>query len=160
MNIANDSVVTFHYRMTDETGKELETSRTGEPALYLHGHNGMMAGVEAAMEGKEAGATFSVTLEPKDAYGVRQANAQIRIPRKHLLTKGKLQSGQVVHVNTENGARQATLVKVGLKTVDIDTNHPLADRTITFDIEVVGVRAATTEELSHGHAHSHGGCGH
>lgn len=160
MQIGKDSVVSFHYRMMDETGAEIETSRRGEPSVYLHGRNGMMEGVEKALEGQTAGAVLSVTLTPEQAYGVREPDAQLRVPRKHLLNKGKLVPGQIVQVNTEQGARQATVVKVGLKTVDIDTNHPLADKTITFDLEVLEVRAATAEELSHGHVHAHGGCGH
>lgn len=160
MQITKDTVVSFHYRMSDDTGTEIETSRGGEPSLYIHGHNGMMEGVEQALDGKSAGDVLTVTLAPEQAYGVRQDNAQVRVPRKHLLNKGKLVPGQVVQVNTEHGPRQATVVKVGLKTVDIDTNHPLVDKTITFDLEVVSVRQATADELSHGHVHGEGGCGH
>lgn len=76
---------------------------------------------------------------------------------KHLLTKGRLKPGQSVKVNTEQGPRDATVVKVGLKNVDLDTNHPLAGKHLQFDIEVTEVRAAAQEELDHGHAHGVGG---
>jgi FKBP-type peptidyl-prolyl cis-trans isomerase SlyD len=82
-----------------------------------------------------------------------------RVPKKHLVTKGKIAPGMLVQVNTKNGPQEAIVVKVGLKNIDVDTNHPLAGKTLTFDIEVVDIRDATTEEISHGHAHQPGGCG-
>lgn len=160
MKIEKDTVASFHYRLSEEGGQELENSHDGEPMTYLHGQQGMMIGLEDALRGREAGDVFSVTLEPALAYGKRRYNAVQRVPRKHLLTKGKLKVGQVVHVNTEQGAKEATVVKIGLKNVDIDSNHPLAGKMVTFDIEVVEVRAATAEEVSHGHVHGKGGCGH
>ncbi len=160
MNIAKDSVVSFHYQMADEAGNVLESSAGSTPTVYLQGHGAMMQGIEDALEGRVAGDELDVTLSPEQAYGMPKPNAQMRIPRKHLLNKGRLQVGQVVQVNTENGARQATVVKVGLKTVDIDSNHPLAGKTLVFKLNVVDVREATAEEKSHGHVHGHGGCGH
>ena len=73
---------------------------------------------------------------------------------------GPYQEGQLVVVNTREGGRQARVVKVGHFNVDLDLNHPLAGKTLTFDIEIVGVRAATQEELAHGHAHGPDGHGH
>ncbi len=160
MKIQQDSVVSFHYTLSEADGEELETSHGGDPMTYLHGNQGIMSGLKDALEGKEAGDKFSVTLEPEQAYGLHVDDAEVRVPRKHILTTGKLQVGQFIRVNTEKGPREATVIKVGLKTVDIDTNHPLAGVTVTFAIEVVSVRAATAEEMSHGHVHGHGGCGH
>ncbi len=160
MNITKDSVVSFHYQMADAEGNVLETSAGNDPTVYLQGHGAMMQGIEDALEGKAAGDEVSVTLTPEQAYGMPKPNSQMRIPRKHLLNKGKLQVGQIVQVNTDNGARQATVVKVGLKTVDIDSNHPLAGKTLAFQLNVVDVREATAEEKSHGHVHAPGGCGH
>ncbi|MEQ8661906.1 MAG: peptidylprolyl isomerase [Gammaproteobacteria bacterium] len=153
MNIANDHVVTFHYRLSDADGNALEDSHAGAPLSYLHGHGGIIRGLEAALHGRAAGDSFEVTLAPAEAYGERQADAVQRVQRKYVITRGKLVPGQVVAVNTERGARQVVVIKAGRFVVDVDTNHPLAGRSLTFAVDIVDVRAATPEERAHGHAH-------
>ena len=158
MLIEKGAVVSFHYRLSEPGQPVMEDSHEGAPLAYLHGHHGMLPGLEEALAGKKAGDTLSVTLPPEKAYGVRQENAVQRISLKHVVNRGKkLKPGMVVQVNTDHGSRDVIVVKPGLKTVDVDTNHPLAGKTLTFDIEVVEVRAATDEELAHGHAHGDGG---
>ncbi|WP_369821112.1 peptidylprolyl isomerase, partial [Oleiphilus sp. HI0067] len=84
-----------------------------------------------------------------------------RVLIKHLMGDKKqlarLKPGMTVGINTEQGARQATVVKAGKFNVDVDTNHPLAGKDLTFDIEIISIREATKEEISHGHAHGVGG---
>lgn len=161
MNIAQDSVVAFHYRLSEEGGSEIETSRDGSPSLYLHGHKNILPALEAAFEGRTSGDTFSVTLSPEEAYGTRRESHLQRIPIKHLMSSGtgkvKPKPGMVVSVQTNQGIRQVTVVKVGKFNVDADTNHPLAGKTLTFDIEIMEVRGASAEEKAHGHAHGVGG---
>lgn len=157
MNIANNTVVNFHYTLRGEDGTELETSRGSEPSAYLYGANNIISGLESAMADKSAGDVFSVTLAPEDAYGLRNPQKVQRVPVKHLSFKGKLRAGAVVQLNTQDGMRPVTVTKVGRHSADIDTNHPLAGQSLTFDIEIVDVRAATQDEISHGHAHGPGG---
>jgi FKBP-type peptidyl-prolyl cis-trans isomerase SlyD len=161
MSITAHSVVSFHYRLRDETGTELENSHDADPTLYLHGHKGIIPGLEKAFEGRHAGDSFSVTLQPHEAYGSRREGSEQRVPIKHLQVDAKtqrtLKKGMVVPVQTEQGARSMVILKVGRFNVDVDTNHPLAGKTLTFDIEVMAVRDATTEEKAHGHAHGVGG---
>lgn len=157
MVISQNSVVSFHYRLKEEGGDVFEDSHEGSPVLYLHGQKGMLPGLEEAMEGRATGDVFEVTLSPEKGYGRRREGAVERIPRKHLLTKGKITKGQVVQVNTAQGPQESVVVKVGLKVVDVDGNHPLADKTLVFSVEVVDVREATAEEQAHGHAHGEGG---
>ncbi len=156
MIIEKDKVVSFHFKVI-ENGELLESSGDGDPMLYMHGHNGLISGLESELAGKEVGDKFSVTLEPKDAYGIPLESSKQRISKKHLATKGKLQVGMVVDVNTTDGLRQATIVKVGKFNIDVDTNHPFAGKTLTFEVNIVDVRDATDEELTHGHAHGAGG---
>ena len=160
MKVKYNSVVKFHYRLRDETGAELEHSHDGEPNKYLHGHRGITPGLEEAMTGKEAGDVFSVTLPPEKGFGVRQEGRQQRVPIKHLMGKVKPKVGMVVSIQTDSGPRQAVVVKVGKFNVDLDTNHPLAGKTVTFDIDMVEVREATAEEVEHGHPHDEAGCQH
>ena len=157
MQIGPKTVVTFHYTLHDESGTELETSRTSEPTAYLYGANNIIRGLETAMSGKGTGDIFSVTLSPEEAYGLRNPDQAQRVPIKHLVFKGKLQPGDVVQLNTKEGMRAVTVTKAGRHTADIDTNHPLAGQILVFNIEVIELREASAEEIAHGHAHGAGG---
>ncbi|HQY69365.1 MAG TPA: peptidylprolyl isomerase [Pseudomonadales bacterium] len=157
MQIASGTVASFHYTLRAEDGAEIENSRNGEPVVYLHGHGNILPALEQQLAGHAAGDTLSVTLEPEQAYGVRRADSIQRVPLKHLHAQGRLRPGMVVAVETEHGARQVTVLKVGKFNADVDTNHPLAGRTLGFEIEVLEVRAASEEEIAHGHAHGAGG---
>ena len=157
MKIEKNSVVTFHYQMQDELGEVLEGTKDGDPTVFLHSNMQMIASLELSMVSKEPGDTYSITLPPELAYGILRDKSDIRVPSKHVLTEGKLEPGMVVSIQTNEGVRPVTLLKVGKFNVDIDTNHPLAGKTLTFDIEIIDVRKATSEELSHGHAHGVGG---
>lgn len=157
MSIEKNQVVYFHYTLTGEDGKAFETSTNSHPMTFLFGHNNILPALEAEFADKNEGDQFQVTLTPEQAYGQRNEAGVQRIPIKHLATKGKLQKGQAVKVNTDNGMRDVTIVKVGKFNVDVDTNHPLAGLTITFDISIETVREAEAEELAHGHVHGEGG---
>jgi FKBP-type peptidyl-prolyl cis-trans isomerase SlyD len=157
LNIAPETVVVFHYSLRNEEGEELESSRGADPTAYLHGANNIIPGLETAMTGKSAGDIFSATVAAEQAYGLHNPEKVQRVPVKHLLFKGKLRPGMVVQLNTSDGRIPVTVTKAGRHSADIDTNHPLAGQSLTFDIEIVDVRAATAEELSHGHAHGPGG---
>jgi len=160
MSIEKNKVVQFHYRLSHD-GKEIESSHGGDPVAYLHGHGNVIIGMEKAMEGKAEGDAFSADIKAVEAYGLRQEGAQQRVPIKHLAGNKKqlarLKPGMIVHINTEQGQRQATVIKAGKFNVDVDTNHPLAGKDLTFDIEIVNVRDASEEEIAHGHAHGVGG---
>lgn len=129
--------------------------------FYLHGHKNLLPALEKQLEGKSIGDALTVTLRPDQAYGFRRDDAIQRVPIKHLLTKvRKYQPGMLVKVNTRQGPKDVTIVKVGKFNVDVDFNHPYAEKTLTFDIEIKGLRKATPEELSHHHAHGVNGDAH
>lgn len=157
MIISQDTVVTFHYQLKHEQGEVIESSENRDPMAVLIGHRNLLPGLEEAMQGKAVKDAFSVTLPPEKAYGLRREGSTQRIPLKHVLTKGKLVPGQAIAINTEHGGRNVTLVKAGKFNVDIDTNHPLAGKTLVFDISIVDIRTASAEEIAHGHAHGAGG---
>ena len=161
LEIAKDRVVLFHYRLREEVGEtcgeELENSYAGDPTAYLHGQGNIIPGLEQEMLGKAEGDQFSVTIAPAQAYGPRRPDSVQRVPIKHLSGVKKPRVGQVVSVQTDRGLRQVQVIKVGRFNVDVDTNHPLAGKTLVFDVQIVDVRQATPEELSHGHAHGLGG---
>jgi len=158
--IADSSVVSFHYTLRDDTGSITESSESGSPVVYMHGRNNIVPGLETQLVGKQSGDKFTAIVAPEQGYGLRNENAIQRVPLKHLATRGPIVPGQMVVVNTRDGGRQARVIKVGHFNADLDLNHPLAGKTLTFEIEVVDVRAATEEELAHGHAHGPEGHGH
>lgn len=151
MKISKDSVVEFEYSLKDSEGKVLENSDGGEATVYLHGHGGMLPALEQELEGKEVGDHLSVDL--KQPYGPNHPDSVQRVPLKHLRAKKRPEPGTIVVVQGKEGPRQVTVVKVGKFSVDVDTNHPFAGLDLTFEIDVKTVRAATKEELSHGHSH-------
>ncbi len=160
MQVADRTVVGFHYRLFGENGEELESSAGEDPTLYLHGANNIIRGLESKMAGHVAGDSFEVTLPPEQAYGLRNESMQQRVPIKHLIFKGKLRPGMMVQLNTDQGRRSVTVVKAGRHSADIDANHPLAGQTLRFEIDIIEVREAAEEELAHGHAHGPGGHNH
>jgi FKBP-type peptidyl-prolyl cis-trans isomerase SlyD len=157
VQIGPETVVSFHYTLRDDAGSQLETSRGGEPATFLYGANNIISGLEKAMAGRASGDVFNATISPEDGYGLLQPDRVQRVPVKHLSYRGKLSPGDVVQLSTTDGMRAVTVVKAGRHTADIDTNHPLAGQTLVFDIEIVETRAATAEEVAHGHVHGAGG---
>lgn len=159
MIICRNSVVEFHYALS-EAGHPLENSHSSEPLVYIHGHKGVLAGLEDAIEGKQAGNKFEVTLLPEHAYGERRAGAEQRIPIKHLQGAKVWKAGMTAVVESNQGKQQVTIIKVGRFNADCDLNHPFAGKTLTFAVEIVAVREATDDEINHGHVHAAGGCGH
>ncbi|MBS0432502.1 MAG: peptidylprolyl isomerase [Proteobacteria bacterium] len=172
MKAAKNTVVSFHYTLTESGWTEnglvesraddappLDSSRErGEPMLALLGHQQLVAGVERALEGREAGERFEIDVSPADAYGERRDGMIQRVPKKYFHNGDRLKPGmQTVLRTREGGQRLVTVHKVGMSAIDVDHNHPLAGKTLHFDIEVTAVRAATPEEISHGHAHPDGG---
>jgi FKBP-type peptidyl-prolyl cis-trans isomerase SlyD len=122
--------------------------------VYLHGAGNIIRGLEEALNGHDAGETVSVTLPPERAYGLVKENAIQRVPIKHLLTRSKkYKPGQIVAVNTQEGQKNAVVVKVGRFNLDLDMNHPFAGKTLTFEVSIDSIRDANPDELSHGHAH-------
>ncbi|MGY0504550.1 FKBP-type peptidyl-prolyl cis-trans isomerase [Luteimonas sp. e5] len=159
MKIEKDRVVRFHYSVAEQGQEALENSREGEPLAVLIGHGNIIPGLEKAMEGREAGDRFEVDVAATDAYGERRDGLSQRLPKKHF--KGaKLEPGMQVVLNTRFGPRPVTIEKVGLTTVDVDLNHPMAGKDLHFDIEIVEVREADKEEIEHGHVHGDGGHAH
>lgn len=159
MNIEKNSVVKFHYSVT-ETGKEqLESSKQGEPLSVLIGHGGIIPGLEEALIGKQAGDLVAVTISPEQAYGERHDGMTQRIPKK-LFKNARLVPGMQVVLPTEMGPRAMTVLKVGMSVVDVDLNHPMAGKSLDFEVEVLDVRGASEEEIAHGHVHGEGGVQH
>lgn len=160
MQVEKDKVVSFHYRLSDVSGNELESSHGSDPIAVLYGHGGIIAGIEQALSGRTAGDRFEVDVAPQQGYGERREDFVQRVPKKYFHDGARLKPGMTTTLRTRDGVRTVTVVKVGSSVVDVDLNHPLAGHSLHFAIEVMDVREATAEELEHGHAHAPGGHAH
>ena len=156
MKIAKDSVVRFHYTVSEPGQEALESSSDREPLALLYGPGNIIPGLETAMLDREAGESFAVDVTAADAYGEKRDGLSQRVPKKHFGAQ-KLEPGMQVVLQTNFGPRAVTIQKVGMSVVDVDLNHPMAGKDLHFEVEIVEVREASAEELEHGHVHGDGG---
>ena len=160
MNIEKNKVVSFHYTVFEADGNQVESSKEGGTPLYvLYGAGNIIPGLEKALEGKAAGDHVEATVEPSEAYGERDENLIQRVPKKRF-GNAKLVPGQTVMVQTQQGPRPLTVLKVGMSVVDVDLNHPMAGKTLRFEVDILDVRDATEEEIEHRPAHPPGAAHH
>ncbi len=152
------TVMSLHYSLRDEgSGQMLETSAGSAPLTVLYGQRGLLHAVQQALRGKAAGAQVTVTVPPDQAFGHRREDAVRRVSKKYFGNPKQLRPGARTSLRTDNGTQPVTVVKVGGKVVDVDTNHPYAGLTLTFVVDVLSVRPASDDEIAHGHAHGPGG---
>jgi FKBP-type peptidyl-prolyl cis-trans isomerase SlyD len=152
VQIAKNAVVSLTYELFGEDGALIE--RTERPVSYLHGgYDGIFARVEEALEGKEVGYECRVNLEPDDAFGEYEAELVRMEPRE--LFPASVNVGMQFEGSPDDAAesRIYTVTDVTAEQVVVDGNHPLAGRTLVFACIVTAVRAASKEELTHGHVH-------
>jgi FKBP-type peptidyl-prolyl cis-trans isomerase SlyD len=157
MKAAKDKVIAFHYTLTVD-GEKVESSHdNGQPLWILLGHGQLIPGLESALEGREAGESVQVEVPPEQGYGERREGMTQRVPKKYFPQPARLKPGMVTALALKEGGQRVVVVqKVGMTTVDVDLNHPMAGKTLNFDVAVTEVREATKEELEHGHAHPPG----
>lgn len=156
MPIAKDKVVSIDYKLTGEQGQVLDSSEGRQPLSYIHGAGHLIPGLEQALEGKQSGDKVNVSVPPERGYGNRDEKLVQAVPRSAFEGAPELKPGMQVQANTNLGPRLLTIVDVAPEQITIDANHPLAGKTLNFDVQVVGVRDATPDELSHGHVHAPG----
>jgi FKBP-type peptidyl-prolyl cis-trans isomerase SlyD len=157
MEISDRKVVSIHYTLTNNDGDVLDTSRGDEPLAYIHGAGNIIAGLENALAGKRAGDRLNVTVEPEQGYGLHDAAMVQRVPRSAFEGIDTIEPGMQFHAETADGLHTVMVVDVDEDTVVVDGNHPMAGKTLNFDVEIAGVREATTDELDHGHVHGSAG---
>lgn len=154
MKVAEGSVVSIHYTLTNDAGEVLDTSDGGDPLNYLHGHGGLIPGLERELEDREANDSLKVSIAPEDAYGQPNRDLIHEVPLDALAQIENLTQGMQLQSQDEQG-RTYTLTVDALSDTHatLNANHALAGQTLHFDVTIASVRAATEEELSHGHAH-------
>ena len=160
MQIADQTVASFHYTLTNDAGEVLDTSRGREPLAYLHGAGNIVPGLEQAMEGRGVGDSFTVDVAAADGYGEHHPGLVQDVPLQAFQGVPRVEAGMRFTAQTPQGEHSVVVTKVEDGMVTVDGNHPLAGKALHFAIEVVDVREASLEEVMHGHVHGAGGHNH
>jgi FKBP-type peptidyl-prolyl cis-trans isomerase SlyD len=154
--VAAEKVVTIHYTLKNDAGEILDSSDGRDPLDYLHGADNIVAGLEKALDGQEAGAEVKAVVPPAEGYGEHDPKLVENIPMRKL-GKPWAQPGERFRVQTDQGPRVLTVVGTKGDYAMVDANHPLAGVTLHFEVKIVEIRDASKEELEHGHPHGPGG---
>jgi len=153
MDIAKDTVVSIDYTLRNGEGEVLDTSEGRGPLAYIHGRGGLIPGLEKELAGKGVGEELKVVVPPAEAYGERDDSLVGQVPRDQFQAGTEPKPGMQFQAQTTSGSRILTVTKVADDHVLVDGNHPLAGEALHFDVNVVGIRVATAEEVEHGHVH-------
>lgn len=152
-SVAQDMVVGIDYTLRLKDGDVVDQSSAGDPLLYLHGHNNIIPGLERELVGLTVGDSKQVSVSPADGYGDYNEDEVETYPRN--MFPPEITADTVVQLrDPETDATfQAVITQIEGDDVTLDFNHPLAGQTLHFDVTIASVRAASAEELSHGHVH-------
>lgn len=151
--VADDLVVSLEYTLTVE-GEVIDSTEGDEPLQFLQGHQNIIPGLERELAGMMIGQSKTVTVSAAEAYGEIDPENIIDVPRTEFPDEIPLDPGTELEVKNSDGeVLTATIASTTKDSVRLDFNHPLAGKELTFDVTVVDLRAATEEELAHGHVH-------
>ncbi|WJG10482.1 peptidylprolyl isomerase [Aliiglaciecola sp. LCG003] len=159
MLISENTVVTMHFTVSTTDGTQIDTSKESEPMVFLQGSQYLIKGLEDALEGRQQGDKFELEIAPELAYGERQDTLVQMVP-KSMFDGMDLEVGMTFRATTDEGEQSVMIIDETDDEVVVDGNHPLSGVHLKFDVEILDVRAATEEEIAHGHPHGAGGCGH
>ena len=165
MKVGKGSVVSLQYKLHLGDGVIIDSSEPGHPMAYIHGESQIVPGLERELEGLEVGAARQVAVAPADGYGERDLQALQKVPLNAFPEGFVPQAGQELVAQGPDDEPLPFVVQGVEKSLQgdlvlVDFNHPLAGKTLHFDVTITEVRAATAEELEHGHVHGPGGHGH
>lgn len=152
----SQKVISFHYTLTDASGKTLDSSTGSEPLTFLEGVGQIIPGLESELRGMKVGDKKHVIVKAKDGYGEKDPGNVVEMPLDKMPTPG-IKVGDRFRAGQDDHSPVVTATKVTKTHVTLDGNHPLAGMDLTFDVEITEVRDAKEDELTHGHAHGPGG---
>ncbi len=161
MQVSEQKVVTMNYEVADDQGQLIDRSEEGGPLAYIHGNGQLIPGLESALEGRGKGDKVAVDVPPEQGYGERDEEGVQTVARNQFDDSVEIEVGMQFEAQDEDEGHQiVTVVAVDSENITLDTNHPLAGKNLCFEVEILDVRDASAEELSHGHVHGPGGHDH
>ena len=153
MIIQNKKVVSIHFTLKTDDGQILETTAGQKPLSYLQGYGNVLKGLEEGLLGKKVGDKVDLKIPPENAYGIKDELLLQAVPITDFKGLGEVKEGIRIEVETNQGPKPAVITKINTDTVIIDLNHPLANKTLHFDVEITKIRDAKEDEIAHGHVH-------
>ena len=167
MKIQNDCIVEISYELYDATGQLAESSKEDGNVKYMQGLGEILPGLESALEGHGAGEHLQVEIGAADAFGDYDPEGLISVPRSEFPPDAEIVPGDWIAVSVSDEGEgeeelEMRVVEISPEAVVLDANHPLAGKSVKFEVDVISVRAATPEELAQSrevHVHDEH-CGH
>ncbi len=154
LTVQDGMVVGLHYTLRLDDGEVVDTSAGRSPLEFLQGEGQIIPGLEQELYGMSIGEEKQVTVAPADAYGLRDPNALELVPFDVFPPDLELSEGMRLHMRNQAGqVFTVSVAELQEEGALIDFNHPLAGETLYFDVKIATLRAATPEELAHGHSH-------
>lgn len=153
-------VIGFHYTLTDKAGTVLDSSVGSEPLYFLENAQQIIPGLEKVIAIMNVGDKKKIEVKAADAYGDVNPEMIVKVKRTQFPPEANLQVGDQFQVNNDPHSPVFTITAIETDEVTVDGNHPMAGKDLFFDVEIIGSRAATAEEMAHGHAHGEHGHGH
>ncbi|MGY8770872.1 MAG: FKBP-type peptidyl-prolyl cis-trans isomerase [Pirellulales bacterium] len=154
MRVSKNTVVAFDYVLTDSEGQLIDSSADDQPLSYLHGYGMLIPGMEQALNEHGEGDSFTVTIPSEEAYGDYDDELLLELSHDNFEEAETLATGDHLILETEDeGDLEVTVVEVQETGIVVDGNHPLAGKTLNFQVKIQTIRKATKEEIEHGHVH-------
>ena len=151
MTVAENTVVSFEYKLTNDAGEVLDQSEGRGPLSYLHGHQNIIPGLERQLEGKQVGDSLQVTVLPVDGYGEYDANMISEVPKSEFGENvNEIEQGMQLQIQTEEGLMLVQVDDIKDDSIILNGNHPLAGVNLHFDVTIAEIREASEEEINRG----------
>lgn len=143
--IAEGSSVRLEYTLKDAAGAVLDSNRGRDPLRYTHGAHQIIPGLERELAGMHPGDEKQVVVKPEDAYGPVNPTAQAEVPRSAIPASGLVVGARLLARTAAGQARPVVVKEIRDETVLLDLNHPLAGKTLFFDVKVLDVAPAAAD---------------
>jgi FKBP-type peptidyl-prolyl cis-trans isomerase SlyD len=154
--VKKDKVVSMAYKLTVD-GEVLDEAGDQDAIQFLQGHRNIIPGLERELEGMQVGQSKQVTVKPADGYGEIDKEQVQDISLEEFPEGIVPEIGMELEIKDEDqNEMYGRVLAIKSDSVTMDFNHPLAGKTLNFDVKIVAVREPTSEEMSHGHVHAHG----
>ncbi len=152
----SNRVIAFHYSLTDPQGRQLDSSQENAPLTYMEGVGQIIPGLEKAISSLQVGDKKNVQVLAAEAYGQRDDRYIVKVARQNLPAE-EIQIGDEFQSEEDPNSHPFRVIAVDSNEITLDANHPLAGVDLNFAVEIVSIREASPEEITHGHAHGPGG---
>ncbi|MEB3286233.1 MAG: peptidylprolyl isomerase [Vampirovibrionales bacterium] len=151
-SITDNMVVSMRYTLKDSQGELIDASGDA-PLEYLQGCQNIIPGLEKELSGLKVGDKKSVVVSAEEGYGPYNEGLKVEIPKAQFAQDETPDIGMLVQLDSPQGPLMAQIVGIDENSVQLDMNHPLAGKALHFEVEITGIRAASEEEIAHGHPH-------